>query len=101
MKAFTLRTLHGLINLGALPHAAAAQAAQAADSSSSKPILRSIAQKSSFVESSIETGPRIREIPYNYTSFSDREIIIRLLGDDAWDILQSLRGERRDRKSVV
>jgi len=23
---------------------------------------------------------RIREIPYNYTSFSDREIVIRLLG---------------------
>ena len=24
---------------------------------------------------------RIREIPYNYTSFSDREIVIRLLGE--------------------
>ena len=24
--------------------------------------------------------PRLREIPYNYTSFSDREIVIRLLG---------------------
>ena len=24
--------------------------------------------------------PRIREIPYNYTSFSDREVVIRLLG---------------------
>ena len=23
---------------------------------------------------------RVREIPYNYTSFSDREIVIRLLG---------------------
>ena len=32
---------------------------------------------------------------YNYTSFSDREIVIRLLGDDAWDVLQSLRGERK------
>ena len=37
---------------------------------------------------------RIREIPYNYTSFSDREIVIRLLGKSAWDILQSLRQER-------
>ena len=27
---------------------------------------------------------RIREIPYNYTSFSDREIVIRLLGASAW-----------------
>ena len=25
---------------------------------------------------------RLREIPYNYTSFSDREIVIRLLGAD-------------------
>jgi len=27
---------------------------------------------------------RLREIPYNYTSFSDREIIIRLLGAFPW-----------------
>ena len=26
------------------------------------------------------TAPRLREIPYNYTSFSDREIVLRLLG---------------------
>jgi hypothetical protein len=26
---------------------------------------------------------RLREIPYNYTSFSDREIVIRLLGESA------------------
>ncbi len=25
---------------------------------------------------------RLREIPYNYTSFSDREIVLRLLGED-------------------
>ena len=25
---------------------------------------------------------RLREIPYNYTSFSDREIVVRLLGAD-------------------
>ena len=29
---------------------------------------------------------RIREIPYNYTSFSDREVVIRLLGARAWDL---------------
>ena len=34
---------------------------------------------------------RVREIPYNYTSFSDREIVIRLLGEEAWDLLDSLR----------
>ena len=37
---------------------------------------------------------RLREIPYNYTSFSDREIVIRLLGEESWQILESLRGER-------
>ncbi|MCF6191433.1 MAG: DUF3683 domain-containing protein [Cocleimonas sp.] len=35
-----------------------------------------------------------REIPYNYTSFSDREIILRVLGKRAWEILETLR-ERR------
>ncbi len=37
---------------------------------------------------------RLREIPYNYTSFSDREIVIRLLGADNWAALDELRGER-------
>ena len=37
---------------------------------------------------------RLREIPYNYTSFSDREIVIRLLGEDMWSLLESLRSER-------
>jgi len=37
---------------------------------------------------------RLREIPYNYTSFSDREIVIRLLGDEAWRVLDRLRAER-------
>lgn len=34
---------------------------------------------------------RIREIPYNYTSFSDREIVIRLLGKRAWELLNRMR----------
>jgi FAD/FMN-containing dehydrogenase/Fe-S oxidoreductase len=38
--------------------------------------------------------PRLREIPYNYTSFSDREIVIRLLGHEAWDALDELREQR-------
>ena len=37
---------------------------------------------------------RLREIPYNYTSFSDREIVIRLLGDASWSTLEKLREER-------
>jgi FAD/FMN-containing dehydrogenase/Fe-S oxidoreductase len=43
---------------------------------------------------------RIREIPYNYTSFSDREIVIRLLGERAWGLLNQLRGERRTGRSA-
>ena len=43
---------------------------------------------------------RIREIPYNYTSFSDREIVIRLLGSKAWDTLNQLREERRTGRSA-
>ena len=38
-------------------------------------------------------APRLREIPYNYTSFSDREIVLRLLGTGAWDVLERLRAE--------
>jgi len=40
------------------------------------------------------TAQPIREIPYNYTSFSDREIIHRLLGERAWEILEALRSAR-------
>jgi len=43
---------------------------------------------------------RIREIPYNYTSFSDREVVIRLLGERAWGLLNALRGERRTGRSA-
>ncbi len=43
---------------------------------------------------------RLREIPYNYTSFSDREVVCRLLGDDAWGLLADLRGERRTGRSA-
>ena len=47
-----------------------------------------------------EAPPRLREIPYNYTSFSDREIVIRLLGEEVWGILSTLRGERRTGRSA-
>ncbi len=98
MKAFPLRSLQKLFHLNAMPSIASSAAP------TSHP--RTIAQKASHVEEAAssgdadESGPRIREIPYNYTSFSDREIVIRLLGDDAWDILQSLRGERKTGRSA-
>ena len=43
---------------------------------------------------------RLREIPYNYTSFSDREIVLRILGKEAWDIINTLREERRTGRSA-
>jgi FAD/FMN-containing dehydrogenase/Fe-S oxidoreductase len=46
------------------------------------------------------TSERIREIPYNYTSFSDREIVIRLLGAAAWATLLRLRDERQTGRSA-
>lgn len=45
-------------------------------------------------------APRLREIPYNYTSFSDREIVIRLLGADAWETLNQLREQRKTGRSA-
>ncbi|MGO4380159.1 DUF3683 domain-containing protein [Pseudoduganella sp. RAF53_2] len=43
---------------------------------------------------------RLREIPYNYTSFSDREIVIRLLGEESWQLLDELRGARQTGRSA-
>jgi len=38
---------------------------------------------------------RIREIPYNYTSFSDQEIVARFLGGEMWEVIDRLRASRR------
>ena len=51
-------------------------------------------------EPSQDAHARLREIPYNYTSFSDREVVCRLLGDDAWALLSDLRGERKTGRSA-
>lgn len=47
-----------------------------------------------------DKAPRLREIPYNYTSFSDQEIIQRLLGDRGWELVQNLRSERDTGRSA-
>lgn len=47
-----------------------------------------------------DEAPRLREIPYNYTSFSDREIVLRLLGARSWSVLEGLRSERRTGRSA-
>ncbi|MBH1987538.1 MAG: DUF3683 domain-containing protein, partial [Burkholderiales bacterium] len=48
----------------------------------------------------VDGQPRLREIPYNYTSFSDREIVQRLLGQRAWEVLSLLRAERQTGRSA-
>ena len=53
-----------------------------------------------LVKSENNMTARLREIPYNYTSFSDREIVLRLLGDEAWEIINTLREERRTGRSA-
>jgi len=47
-----------------------------------------------------DTRPRIREIPYNYTSFTDHEIIVRYLGQAGWHLLEKLRDQRRTGRSA-
>lgn len=42
----------------------------------------------------------LREIPYNYTSFSDREITLRYLGQPGWHLISDLRGARRTGQSA-
>ncbi|WP_119155441.1 DUF3683 domain-containing protein [Caldimonas tepidiphila] len=52
------------------------------------------------VADSSHAPARLREIPYNYTSFSDREIVSRLLGSRAWELLGLLREERQTGRSA-
>ncbi len=54
----------------------------------------------SLLVTAADDAPRLREIPYNYTSFSDREIVLRLLGERAWGLLDELRAERRTGRSA-
>ncbi|MFM9834785.1 MAG: DUF3683 domain-containing protein [Methylophilaceae bacterium] len=53
-----------------------------------------------FLQADTNPVTRLREIPYNYTSFSDREIVIRFLGEDAWKTLNALRSERKTGRSA-
>ena len=55
---------------------------------------------SSILKAESQPAKRLREIPYNYTSFSDREIVIRFLGEEIWGILNELRDERKTGRSA-
>ena len=64
--------------------------------------MNAVAELPDAARSAAEKEPesRLREIPYNYTSLADREIVIRLLGDTAWEVLDGLRSERRTGRSA-
>jgi len=64
--------------------------------------MNAVADFADAARSPVEREPesRLREIPYNYTSLADREIVIRLLGETAWTVLDGLRGERRTGRSA-
>jgi FAD/FMN-containing dehydrogenase/Fe-S oxidoreductase len=64
--------------------------------------MNAVAELPEAARSAAEKEPesRLREIPYNYTSLADREIVIRLLGETAWDVLDGLRSERRTGRSA-
>jgi len=59
-----------------------------------------LSAQSVHTQASADQPARLREIPYNYTSFSDREIVMRLLGTEAWRVLDELRDERRTGRSA-
>lgn len=37
---------------------------------------------------------RFREIPYNYTSFSDKEVVLKYFDEQTWDLVNVLRSQR-------
>src|ERR1700690_4578527 len=64
--------------------------------------MNAVADFANAARHPVEKQPesRLREIPYNYTSLADREIVIRLLGEQAWTVLDGLRSERRTGRSA-
>src|SRR5277367_6875380 len=62
--------------------------------------MNAVAEDAARFPSEKEPESRLREIPYNYTSLADREIVIRLLGEPTWGILDGLRSERRTGRSA-
>lgn len=45
-------------------------------------------------------GNRLREIPYNYTSFSDKEIILKYFDEEIWKVIEELRAQRKTGRSA-
>ena len=53
-----------------------------------------------FLKAQSQFSTRLREIPYNYTSFSDKEIVLRFLGEEIWLIIDELRAKRKTGRSA-
>ncbi|MDC0423169.1 FAD/FMN-binding oxidoreductase [Methylophilaceae bacterium] len=53
-----------------------------------------------FLKAQSQFSTRLREIPYNYTSFSDKEIVLRFLGEEIWLIIDELRAQRKTGRSA-
>jgi len=53
-----------------------------------------------FLKAQSQFSTRLREIPYNYTSFSDKEIVLRFLGEEIWLIIDELREKRKTGRSA-
>ena len=53
-----------------------------------------------FLKAQSQFSTRLREIPYNYTSFSDKEIVLRFLGEEIWLIIDDLRAQRKTGRSA-
>ncbi len=84
-----------------------AEASDTVAASKRDPVMRSV----QYQNSTVLTPPsgagrpepiseRLREIPYNYTSYSDREVVERLLGDAGWALVGDLRNEQRTGRSA-
>ena len=43
---------------------------------------------------------RYREIPYNYTSFSDKEIVLNYFDERTWQQIEDLRSQRKTGRSA-
>src|SRR4030095_6108359 len=63
--------------------------------------MNAIADRVLYSQDPAADAPRLREIPYNYTSFSDRAIVIRLLGAPLSAVLKGLRGARRPSRTLL
>src|ERR1700679_2536299 len=62
--------------------------------------MNAVAEDAARFPGQKEPESRLREIPYSCSSLEDWKIVIRLLGEPAWTVLDGLRSERRTGRSA-